>query len=86
MLTEQARRLESSAKLLESYSYKNVLDRGFAVIRDGDGKLVSAADAQTGATWSVEFKDGKTDVVVGHGTAKPKTKGGKDDTRQGSLL
>ncbi|MGE4278995.1 MAG: exodeoxyribonuclease VII large subunit [Magnetospirillum sp.] len=86
LLTEQARRLESSAKLLESYSYKNVLDRGFAVIRDGDGKLVSAADAQTGATWSVEFKDGKTDVVVGHGTAKPKTKGGKDDTRQGSLL
>ncbi|OJX81830.1 MAG: exodeoxyribonuclease VII large subunit [Magnetospirillum sp. 64-120] len=85
LLAEQARRLDASAKLLESYSYKNVLDRGFAVVRDGDGKLVSAADAQTGAAWSIEFKDGKTDVVVGHGAAKPKAKG-KDDVRQGSLL
>lgn len=85
VLAEQARKLEASAKLLESYSYKNVLERGFAVLRDGDGKVVSAADAQTGAAWSVEFKDGKTDVVVGHGTAKPKTRG-KDDIRQGSLL
>jgi len=85
LLAEQARKLEASAKLLESYSYKNVLERGFAVVRDGDGKVVSAADTQAGAAWSVEFKDGKTDVVVGHGTAKPRPKG-KDDTRQGSLL
>lgn len=85
LLAEQSRRLEASAKLLESYSYKNVLERGFAVVRDGDGKLVSAADAQTGAGWSIEFKDGKTDVVVGHSAAKPKAKG-KDDVRQGSLL
>ncbi|MBI2241650.1 MAG: exodeoxyribonuclease VII large subunit [Magnetospirillum gryphiswaldense] len=85
LLAEQARRLDASAKLLESYSYKNVLDRGFAVVRDGDGKLVGAADAQTGAAWSIEFKDGKTDVVVGHGAAKPKARG-KDDVRQGSLL
>ncbi|CDL00853.1 exonuclease VII, large subunit [Magnetospirillum gryphiswaldense MSR-1 v2] len=88
LLAEQARRLDASAKLLESYSYKNVLDRGFAVIRDDAGKLVSAADAQAGAAWSIEFKDGTTDVVVGANAppASPRPKKGKDDIRQGSLL
>ncbi|MBR9973382.1 exodeoxyribonuclease VII large subunit [Magnetospirillum sulfuroxidans] len=88
LLGEQARRLEGAAKLLESYSYKNVLARGFAVIRDDAGTLVSAADAVAGAVWSIEFKDGKTEVAVGHSAAprlKPKGKG-EGDGRQGSLL
>ncbi len=83
-LADQERRLEGLGKLLESYSYRSVLERGYAVVRDDAGGLVSAADAKAGAGWSIEFKDGRTDVVVGHGA--PKRTKGKDDGRQGSLL
>lgn len=87
LLSEQTRRLEASAKLLESYSYKNVLDRGFAVVRDGHGRVMSAADAQDNAAWTIEFKDGPTEVVVGPAAPPARAKGkGKDDARQGNLL
>ena len=39
-LADLARRLEATGKLLQSYSYQGVLDRGFAVVRGADGKLV----------------------------------------------
>nr|CAM74416.1 hypothetical protein MGR_0986 [Magnetospirillum gryphiswaldense MSR-1] len=76
------------AAAVDSRDPQDVLDRGFAVIRDDAGKLVSAADAQAGAAWSIEFKDGTTDVVVGANAppAPPRPKKGKDDVRQGSLL
>ncbi|NFV82218.1 exodeoxyribonuclease VII large subunit [Magnetospirillum aberrantis] len=87
VLDDRAARVQSLAALLESYSYKGVLTRGYAVVRDAAGAVMSAADAQAGAGWSVEFADGKTEVVVGHGpppaARKHKT---KDDGRQGSLL
>jgi len=44
-LREQAgRRLKSVADLLESYSYKGVLARGFVLVRDGAGAPVLSAD------------------------------------------
>lgn len=86
-LDDRASRLGALAALLESFSYKGVLARGYAVVRDGSGAVVAAADAQAGAVWTVEFTDGKTEVVVGHGAPpaarKHKT---KDDERQGSFL
>ncbi|MGE5475451.1 MAG: exodeoxyribonuclease VII large subunit [Bacteroidales bacterium] len=87
-LGDRRRQLESLGALLDSFSYKGVLARGYAVVRDHGGAVVSAADAKAGAGWSVEFTDGKTEVVVGHAapTAPPRKPKGKDDGRQGSLL
>lgn len=89
---DRARRLDSLGALLESFSYKKVLERGYAVVRDGSGAVMRAADAESGAVWSIEFTDGKTEVAVGH-SAPPNTaaphapkKPKKDDGRQGSLL
>jgi exodeoxyribonuclease VII large subunit len=91
-LSDRDRQLAAVGALLESYSYKGVLARGYAVVRDAGGKVMSAADAKPGAEWNVEFKDGHTGVVVSGAAAPPspppargKVKG-KDDGRQGSLL
>lgn len=86
-LGDHQRQLASLGALLESFSYKKVLERGYAVVRDSTGTVVAAADAKAGAVWAVEFKDGTTDVVVNQGSAtsaarKPR----KGDGRQGSLL
>ncbi len=50
--------------LLKSYSYQAVLERGFSLVQSHDGKIVSSADvAQTLATMTLSFKDGKIDVT-----------------------
>ncbi len=72
LLADRAAGLERCDRLLESYSYRNVLARGFALIHDGDGAPVtSAAAAAPGAGWTVEFHDGKVGVVVGPGGRRP---------------
>jgi len=85
LLTERGRRLEALGQRLESVSYRSVLERGYAVVRDAHGKPVSSVEAATpGAALAVEFKDGAAQVHVdGHAPPKPK---GKGDGRQGSLL
>ncbi|HSV30067.1 MAG TPA: exodeoxyribonuclease VII large subunit, partial [Candidatus Omnitrophota bacterium] len=87
-LADRAGRLETLGKLLDSFSYKGVLERGFAVVRDAHGAVVSAVTAEAGAHLAVEFKDGRVDVTVGPGgaPAKKAAKGTKGDGRQGSLL
>lgn len=65
MLKHQVQKLQLSARLLESYHYKRVLDRGFALVRDGKGKLIKSADVlNAGANFNVEFADGNVDAVV----------------------
>ena len=52
-------RLERSYQLLRAFSYQSVLERGFALIRDGDGHpLRSAANVQPGMALDIEFADG----------------------------
>ena len=56
-------RLAGLDKLLESYSYKGVLERGFVLVRDAAGAPVLAADALSpGDGISLSFRD---DGVVG---------------------
>jgi exodeoxyribonuclease VII large subunit len=56
-------RLESSAKLLVSLSYKSVLQRGFAVVRDVKDTPVHAASVvKRGQALIVEFADGRVNV------------------------
>jgi exodeoxyribonuclease VII large subunit len=84
-LSDHGRHLAQLGALLESFSYKKVLERGYAVVRDGGGHVVSAATAK--GQLSVEFHDGKTEVVAGPGTPPPAPKKAKGrDDRQGNLL
>ena len=47
-------------QMLNSLSYKSVLSRGYAIVRDADGVIVSRADAGTPAT--IEFIDGVVQI------------------------
>ncbi|MDO8605874.1 MAG: exodeoxyribonuclease VII large subunit [Phaeospirillum sp.] len=89
LVTDRANHLDTSGKLLESFSYRKVLERGYAVIRDEQGHpVISAAAAKPGAALAVEFSDGAVHAVVqGHiAPAKPRKTPASSDGRQGSLL
>ncbi len=77
-LTDQhATALDGLGKLLESYSFKGTLARGFALVRDSSGHTVmSVAAAQPGIAVHIEFADGVVgatidDAAAGDRGAKP---------------
>jgi exodeoxyribonuclease VII large subunit len=56
----RGQRLDGTAKLLASLSYKSVLQRGFALVRDAKGQPVHArADVKPGQGLEIEFADGR---------------------------
>lgn len=68
LLRDRRDRLESKARLLESYAYKNVLARGFALVRNGDGKLIRRAEgAPASGPGEIEFADGARSVTFSEG-------------------
>ncbi len=99
-VTEPERRLVQLGQLLASYSYENVLARGFAVVRDEAGQpLMAAAGAKPGMGLGLEFHDGivaaRVEGAKGGASAsprrarsKPAGKTSSDDggSPQGSLL
>lgn len=63
--SEQSRseKLRALSSLLESVNYQRVLERGFALVKDASGKLItSAKDAKTKESLSLTFKDGELRV------------------------
>ncbi len=90
-LADLGRRLDGAGKLLQSYSYQGVLERGFAVVRAADGKPVRASmGRKAGEALSIEFaREDRLGVVVGGDAAPrpaPRKKAGGGDGPQGSLL
>jgi exodeoxyribonuclease VII large subunit len=72
LLQQGQRQVEQLGKLLESYSFHSVLNRGFVLVRDQDDHpVLAAAAAQIGDTLSLEFADGRIGARVtdGGGTA-----------------
>ena len=66
LLEQRRERLEASGRLLESYAYRNVLARGFALVRNGDGALVRrAASAPASGPGEIEFADGARPIHFG---------------------
>jgi exodeoxyribonuclease VII large subunit len=62
-LAARRRQLENSGKLLASLSYQGVLQRGFALVRDSDGRMVrEAANLHAGDALELEFRDGRVDA------------------------
>jgi exodeoxyribonuclease VII large subunit len=57
-------KLDALASLLGSLSYRAVLDRGFALVRDGEGRsLRRAEDAATAPRLSLQFADGTVEAL-----------------------
>ena len=48
--------LNHMEQMLNSLSYKSVLSRGYAIVRDANSKIISSADS--GRPASIEFADG----------------------------
>ncbi len=99
-LRQRQDRFRHAVALLESYSYKGVLKRGFALIRDRqENPITSGAMTRPGMGLTIKFHDGTTGVTVNEngkpktygktktGPAKPKgKKSSAKDARQGKLL
>ncbi|MGV3551402.1 exodeoxyribonuclease VII large subunit [Rhizobium sp.] len=74
LLARHRQTLLAQDRILQSLSYKNVLKRGYAVIRgEGDKVLSSVAMVAAGDHLSIEFHDGSVEAVAGTegGTPNP---------------
>jgi exodeoxyribonuclease VII large subunit len=66
LLAKRRDRFNGEAKLLQAMSYKSVLARGFAVVRDAARKPVhTAADVKTNTVLAIEFADGEVHARAG---------------------
>ena len=90
----RVQRLQSAGQLLAAYSYRGVLARGFALVRDGEGHpLRSSAAIGTGMRLDIEFADGRVGATADGERVLPTVKskargrgGGEGSGGQGSLF
>ena len=79
--------LEGLSRVLETLSYRGVLERGFALVTGEDGKVRRRADqVKGGEGLTLRFADGETSAVATSGSATPKPKTKKPAKDQGSLF
>jgi exodeoxyribonuclease VII large subunit len=79
-------RLGTLAQLLETLSYKSVLERGFALVRDAAGTPVrSAAGVSPGEELAIDFADGAVRATAA-GAPKAAKRKGPEAARQGTLF
>jgi len=82
LIDTKRQRLTMAAKLYQSLSYKSVLTRGFAIVRDEKGTAItSTTKGDPGARVSIELQDGKLKATL-DGKKRP----AEDKEAQGSLL
>ncbi|HXF88338.1 MAG TPA: exodeoxyribonuclease VII large subunit [Xanthobacteraceae bacterium] len=82
-------RMDRAGQLLTAFSYRGVLGRGFALVRDMTGKPVRAATAvKAGMRLEIEFVDGRVSAIAEDPRlARPtRRSGGSSDGGQGSLF
>lgn len=71
LLRQHIRETAGLGARLEALSYKNVLGRGFALVRDSDGQVVRAgAPLQAGQDVSLTFADTTRDAVIDGATGQ----------------
>ena len=86
-LSERTARIEATARLLESFSYRGVLARGYAVVRDQrERPLTSAGDVKSGSALSLEFHDGRAAARAAGKPKRRRAKSESDEGGQASLL
>ncbi|MDO9384830.1 MAG: exodeoxyribonuclease VII large subunit [Hyphomicrobiaceae bacterium] len=79
-VAQRRRSLNGSAQLLSSLSYRSILNRGYAVVRDAGGAMVrSVAGIAKGDRLDLEFSDGRiaTDAVEGGQPSRPQSTPGQ---------
>ena len=81
---EQKRRLDAMTRRLESVSYRNVLARGYAVVRSADAIVSTAAAARGAGRVSIEFHDARIDARIARSRSDGKRL--QDNRQQGRLL
>jgi exodeoxyribonuclease VII large subunit len=65
ILKDRRQKLDNLSSLLESLSFERVLDRGYAVVFDKDGGIVSSAqNAAPGADVDIRFRDGRRTAKI----------------------
>ena len=65
ILRDRQQKLANLSALLESLSFKKVLERGYAVVRDASGGVVSsAAQAAAAGNVLIQFKDGEAEANI----------------------
>ncbi len=87
-------RYEQAHRLLGSLSYKSILERGYAVVRNAkDTPIASVDKIKSGDAFSVELKDGRISAVAAGAGSEPKSPAPKktakkpeDTTSQGDLF
>ena len=97
LLNQRGARLERAERLLVAFSYREVLKRGFALVRDGEGHpLRAVAGIGAGTRLDIEFADGHIGAVAdgeanpakpqGSAAPKPRSRGSRGPGGQGSLF
>jgi exodeoxyribonuclease VII large subunit len=86
---KRRRRVDALTQLLRSLSHRSVLERGFALVRDTEGRMIRLAqEAVAAGTVEVEFADGRLAAEIDPGdsaradTGKSGTKDGPGAPRQ----
>jgi exodeoxyribonuclease VII large subunit len=73
--------------LLESYSYRGVLKRGFALVSNADGQPIGLASAlQPGQAVAIELQDGKVAATIGGTQTKTPQRAAPPKPGQGNLF
>jgi exodeoxyribonuclease VII large subunit len=90
LIERRVQALDGLGRLLESYSYDQVLKRGFALVRNAAGQpVLAAAGVPAGERLRLQFHDGEVGVTAaGTPASSPKRGSGPSKTPpdQGSLL
>ncbi len=91
LLADRRQQLRAPARLLVSLGYRNVLARGYALIRDEKGDVIrKAAAVKPAMALDLEFADGRVAAVASNRKPRPgakkKTSVPVDAPRQGKLF
>lgn len=90
LIARSRERLDTRTQLLNSLSYRNVLARGFALVRDPEGRMLRrAAEVSAGEHLVIEFADGHVPAEVEGGDREAATRRKRvraRDEKQGTLL
>ena len=73
-------KLKLPASLLESLNYKQVLKRGFAMVKSGETLIANAAAAQQKPSLKLVFHDGELEVKTGAPKPKSRTPAPKQES------